>query len=233
MVKTGMGHRLSKFSGPPTLEPMQLHLSAALKHFLASLDDSRREQARQSVEKEAASILKQTSGSERAQPLHRRLDDAIQAFLTRRPDLTNAIRCGKGCSHCCRVFVGITRDEAQLLAAEVRAGRASFDSERMEIQRHWASAEDFATHPREEATCIFLQGDGSCGVYAHRPAACRALLVASDPEFCRQAERSSQVLAIINPHAEWLVSAAHTADAAERGSEPNLLARRVWEALQA
>jgi len=233
VVKTGMRHRLSKFSCPPTLEPMQLHLSAALKHFLASLDDSGREQARQAVEKEAARILEQPSGSERAQALHRRLDEAIQTFLAQRPDLTGAIRCGKGCSHCCRVFVGTTRDEAQLLAADVREGRVSFDSGRMEIQRHWTSAEDFATHPREEAACIFLQGDGSCGVYAHRPAACRALLVASDPEFCRQAERSSQVLAIINPRAEWLVSAARTADAAERGSEPNLLARRVWEELQA
>lgn len=86
---------------------------------------------------------------------------------------------------------------------------------------------DFATHSGEEACCVFLGEDGSCSVYEDRPSACRALLVASDPEFCRTAEQSTQVLAIINPQVELLVSAAQSAD----DSGCNLLAARLWEAL--
>lgn len=209
---------------------MQLHLSTALRQYLATLDESGKDKARRAVLSEAKHIQAQPAGSERARGLHRRLDEAIQAFLTQRPDLASAIRCGKGCSHCCRVFVGITQDEAQLLAEAVRAGRASFDAARMEIQRHWTSGRDFATHPREEAACVFLQDDGSCGVYADRPAACRALLVASDPELCREADSATRILAIINPRAEWLVSATRSADTSGNALP---LARRLWDALRA
>ncbi len=211
---------------------MQLHLSAALKHFLASLEGPAQAQVRQAVLREAERLRSLPPGSGRARELHRRLDETIQSFLADRPDLAGAIRCGKGCSHCCRVFVGITGDEAGLLAEAVKAGDASIDAARMEVQRHWRAPEDFATHSQEEATCVFLQEDGSCGAYAHRPAACRALLVASDPQFCRQADRTTRILAIINPAAEGLLSAARTADAAEAPGESNLLARRLWAALE-
>jgi len=211
---------------------MPLHLTAALKLYLASLDGPAQDRAREAVDQEAQRIGALPPGSDRARELHQRLDETIQAFLAARPDLAVAVRCGKGCSHCCRVFVGITRDEAELLAEAVRNGEASFDPARMEIQRHWTSPEDFAAHPREEAACVFLASDGSCGVYAQRPAACRALLVASDPELCHGADSATRILALINPRAEWLVSAARTADAAGAGNESNTLARRLWEALQ-
>ncbi len=213
-------------------EPMQLHLTAALKYALTALDAPAQEGARRAVLREAKRIRDLPPGALRAQGLHDRLDAGIQAFLESRPDLAGAIRCGKGCAHCCRIFVGITGDEARLLAQEARAGRASLSEPRLEIQRHWDSPADFATHSREETACVFLQGDGSCGVYEHRPSACRALLVASDPEGCRQAGRSTRILAIINPSAEGLVSAARTADALETGAPSHPLARRLWEALQ-
>jgi Fe-S-cluster containining protein len=209
---------------------MQLYVSAALKHAIASLDERGKDQVRQAVLQEAQRLLAQPPGPARARELHRRLDAAIQTFLAQRPDLAGAIRCGRGCSHCCRVFVGITRDEAQLLAEAVRIGGVSFAAARMESQRHWTSNQDFATHSREEAACVFLREDGCCGVYADRPAACRALLVASDPEFCREADSATRIMAIINPRAEGLVSAARSADAS---GDSLPLARRLWEALQA
>ena len=210
---------------------MELHLTAALKHALLSLDETGRQEARRAVLAEAERIRALPPGKTQARALHERLDGALRAFLEARPDLAGAVRCGKGCAHCCRVFVGITEDEAELLAEEVKAGRARPDPARMEIQRHWTAPSDFATHPREETACVFLREDGSCGVYTDRPSACRALLVASDPEGCRDAGTSSRVLALINPRAEGLVSAARTADAAGNATLP-LLARRLWEALQ-
>jgi Fe-S-cluster containining protein len=207
---------------------MALHLTAALQHFLASLDGPAQERARESIAREAEAIRAAPPGPERARSLHRRLDTVIQEFFAQRPDLATAVRCGKGCSHCCRVFVGITRDEAQLLARWVQSGRIVLDAQRLEIQRRWTSPRDFAENPREAATCVFLQPDGACGVYEDRPLACRALLVASDPELCRRADRTTEILAIINPPAERLVSAAQSAG--DSGG-PNHLAARLWEAL--
>jgi len=183
--------------------------------------------ARTAIEEEAKAIAALPPGPDRARNLHRRVDAAIREFATIRPQAVNAIRCHRGCAHCCRIWVGITHDEALLLAECVRSGSATPATDRLELQRHWQSPEAFAAHPLEETRCVFLGEDGSCGVYEDRPSACRALLVASDPEICRTAEQASQVLAIINPRAELLVAAAQSAD----GSECNLLAARLWEAL--
>ena len=206
---------------------MTLKLTRALQHFLSTLSPEAQESARTTLAEEARAIAVLPPGPDRARSLHRRVDAAIRAFETIRPQAVSAIRCHRGCAHCCRIWVGITHDEALLLAEGVRSGRIKLDRDRLERQRHWDRPADFATHPREEARCVFLGEDGSCGAYEDRPSACRALLVASDPEFCRTAEQTSQVLAIINPQVELLVSAAQSAD----GPGGNLLATRVWEAI--
>lgn len=206
---------------------MPLKMTRALQHFLSTLSPEAQESARTTLAEEARAIAALPPGSDRARSLHRRVDAAIRTFAAIRPQAVNAIRCHQGCAHCCRIWVGITSDEALLLAEGVRSGRITLDMNRLERQRHWSRPTDFATHSREEACCVFLGEDGSCSVYEDRPSACRALLVASAPEFCRTAEQSTQVLAIINPQVELLVSAAQSAD----DSGCNLLAARLWEAL--
>lgn len=207
---------------------MTLKLTRALQHFLSTLAPAAQESARTTLAEEARAIAALPPGPDRARSLHRRVDAAIRAFEAIRPQAVSAIRCHQGCAHCCRIWVGITSDEALLLAECVRSGSTALDMSRLERQRHWSHPEDFATHPREEACCVFLGEDGSCSVYEDRPSACRALLVASDPEFCRTAEQATRVLAIINPQVELLVSAAQSAD----GPGRNLLAARLWEALE-
>lgn len=207
---------------------MPLKLTRALQHFLSTLAPEAQESARTTLAEEACAIAALPPGPDRARGLHRRVDAAIRAFETIRPQAVSAIRCHQGCAHCCRIWVGITSDEALLLAEGVRSGRITLDMNRLERQRHWGCPTDFATHSREEARCVFLGEEGNCGVYEDRPSACRALLVASDPEFCRTAEQATQVLAVINPQVELLVSAAQSAD----GPGSNLLAARLWEALE-
>ena len=177
---------------------------------------------------EARAIRLLAPGPDRARLLHQRLDEVIREFEEIRPEAARAVRCQRGCAHCCRIWVGITLDEALLLAERVREGRAEISMMRLDLQRHWSDPQDFARHSWESARCVFLSDDGSCSVYEDRPNPCRALQVASDPEFCRTAEPSGQVLAVINPRAEMLVSAAQTAD---EGTGNNLLATRLWEAL--
>jgi len=206
-----------------------LRVTRALQFFLSSLDTPEaQDAAREAVVREALAIRALPPGPERAREVHRRVDAAIREFGAIRPQAVNATRCHRGCAHCCRIWVGITQDEALLLAECVRSGSAKPAMDRLEHQRHWQSPEAFAAHPLEETRCVFLGEDGSCAVYEDRPSACRALLVASDPEFCRTAKQASQVLAIINPRAELLVSAAQSAD----GPGCNLLAARLCEALE-
>jgi hypothetical protein len=85
----------------------------------------------------------------------------------------------------------------------------------MALQRTWSGPEAFIGKPREEAACVFLGKDGACTVYEERPAICRAVLVASDPELCRLGDQSTRITAVINPYVEVVVSAALTVDAGD------------------
>jgi len=117
-----------------------------------------------------------------ATEVHREVD----ALLER--DLGNdaghaAIRCGKGCSHCCSGPVEIWPQEAALLAAHLREAAIPIDAAKLERQsRH--TVDSWREQPASDQSCVFLQPDGACGVYAARPNACRKLLVTSDPQHC-------------------------------------------------
>jgi Fe-S-cluster containining protein len=206
-----------------------------MEFFVSSLDsEEARTAVYEAVDREARTILAMPPGKHRAREIHRRVDEAIQYFGEIKPEAMKSVRCHKGCGHCCRLWVGVTRDEGKLLAEAIREGRVSIDRTRLEVQRTWISPMDFIGKPREEASCVFLGQDGACGIYEDRPSVCRAVLMASDPELCRTGDCSTQITAIINPYAELWVSAAQSADMAETGHDaPNarLLAAAVWEAL--
>lgn len=209
---------------------MDHHLTPALQHFARSLDPVGRRRLHEALAFRVERILAFPAGPDRAREIHHLVDEAMEDFAREHPELACAVRCRRGCPHCCRIWVGITRDEAELLAEWVRTSRAVPDPGRLRIQRTWASPADFESHPREEAACIFLTAEGTCAVHPDRPSACRALLVASDPELCHEASRNTQITALINPEAELLVSAARSADAQET-SRGGPLAARVAEAL--
>lgn len=72
------------------------------------------------------------------------------------------VACGKGCASCCHMNVSLTREEAERLGAAI--GRRP-----VAISRPVAhSLDKFAGMP-----CTFLDEQGSCGIYAHRPLSCR------------------------------------------------------------
>ena len=73
------------------------------------------------------------------------------------------IRCGAGCSACCRARLSITRVEA----AYLREGLASLsDARRAELSAR--------TREPGREMCPALDDDGRCGVYAFRPLICRS-----------------------------------------------------------
>jgi Fe-S-cluster containining protein len=198
-------------AGIPDMVPV---LTKALDFFLASLEAGAQTRVVEAVLRQAEALRALPTGPDRARAVHRQVDDAVGPFAALRPEAMAAVRCRRGCAHCCRIRVDVTADEADLLAELVRAGRAHPDRARLDLQRDWSTPEAFHGRPRAEADCVFLGEDGACTVYEDRPSACRALLVASDPVFCREADQATRVLAIINPHLELVVSAARTLDAA-------------------
>lgn len=191
-------------------EPM-LRPTKGFSWFLSQLDGLARDRAMAMAEEAAAEIANLPAGPDRARAVHARVSQLQEAFLARRPDLAAQVRCAKGCSACCRVRVGITRDEAQLLAERVKGGLA-IDVERLALQAACLDASAHFQLPLEVARCVFLGEDGGCRVHDDRPTACRLVLVASDPALCATQDLAAQITAVIAPDAELLGTAALSAD---------------------
>ncbi len=114
--------------------------------------------------------------------------------------------CKLGCSACCHFEVEVTRDEAELLAAVVVSGVA-IDRERLARQAARQRGDPaWAALVAPENRCVFLGDEGECRVYAHRPSACRRLLVASPAVECGRPGGAPVPITI--PVAELVVSAA-------------------------
>ena len=90
--------------------------------------------------------------------------------------------CGPGCSNCCeRMTVLVTAPEALALTV-ASEDRWSEPAERLTIQVD-ASPEEARNALLEQGPCVFLDS-GNCGVYAHRPDACRACNVWHEAWYC-------------------------------------------------
>ncbi len=209
---------------------MRLRLTKGFQWYLQQIPAADQDEAVGAAEALAERLAHLPPGPDQARTLHRRLSELQEAYLLRRPDLARLVRCGKGCSACCRMWVGITQDEAQLLAQRVREG-VVIDSRRLALQ---AACPDPTSHFQlgpESARCVFLGRDGACRVHEDRPSACRLVLVASDPALCATADFQTRIAAVIAPDAELLASAALSACPAQ-GDGGLSLARGLHAALQ-
>jgi len=95
------------------------------------------------------------------------------------------VSCDKGCSHCCKQWVGVMYLEAK--AAVEEAMRVGHDIDIRELHDQAEMGMEWATRKQwfsKRKSCIFLKEDGSCAVWQARPIACRSVLVSSDPKEC-------------------------------------------------
>jgi Fe-S-cluster containining protein len=121
------------------------------------------------------------------------------------------VTCSRGCSACCRHYVSSVEpfelialdhhlksrpDYADLVVSTFRRATI-FDGivreESEKTDRNEEEAEDRALYRyflRGHA-CPFLAGDGTCGVYDHRPMACRMFYAESAPRLCAGKELAS------------------------------------------
>lgn len=109
--------------------------------------------------------------------------------------------CRRGCSHCCRMPVAITRTEAELLAnasgrliaygvatARPFTGAGGIDLEAIE-----SASQQLERWPVGSA-CPFLR-NGECSVYDARPVACRVLLNLDDDDLlCRHSSAGAAMV---------------------------------------
>lgn len=110
------------------------------------------------------------------------------------------IICHKGCSHCCRQLVPISIPEVFYLAHYFRTLPESRQTKfRTKIAMVLNQADTAGVFGEKNGpvnyrnvdkayfdlnvSCPFLE-DGSCGIYKHRPLACREYYVSSGPQYC-------------------------------------------------
>ena len=136
----------------------------------------------------------------RVPALHAAYDAYVDAVLR---DERKKITCRKGCSACCRHYVGSV-EPFELVALERRlrlrddypklvyashkrnlAFRGLLDEEAASAKEP-EEAEDRALYRYflRGAPCPFLAPDGGCGVYEWRPMSCRMFFAESPPRFC-------------------------------------------------
>lgn len=168
-------------------------------------------QMEQAVKDMAATLRRMlTAGYRRAFTLHRLIDDTMADDKARDPATYERVQCKKGCDFCCYVHVGVSDDEADLLARVIADGEVEVDMAKLEEQAKWPSDKWAKEDPRKRG-CVFLDSETrSCKVYAYRPAACRTYLVVTDPELCRIeiGGPPKNVSSVCSPSVEILASAA-------------------------
>lgn len=95
------------------------------------------------------------------------------------------VSCQKGCSACCHMEVEVTTYETHILAEQVANGLI-IDRDRLQKQSE-RSLQDplWKQGPRNsDSRCVFLNDEGSCRIYEHRPVMCRRHSVTSPAKNC-------------------------------------------------
>jgi Fe-S-cluster containining protein len=109
------------------------------------------------------------------------LHSKIDATLRRLSNIP--VACGKGCSHCCHIWVSATAPELLFIAKALRRrSDAAAVSERVKAAH--LQTKDFPLHIRDQHphACPLLV-DHLCSIYEIRPEACK-LAASGDAEIC-------------------------------------------------
>lgn len=161
-----------------------------------------------------------------ARETHRQANAMLASATTTNPQWPN-VQCRKGCHHCCKMTVAITRHEAHQLIQVAKAKGLPIDAERLRRQLPYVD-ETWRTQPEADRACTFLGADGLCQVYEDRPLSCRKYFVVSPPELCdTESHPGGQTLVFIDAASEMLTTAAFTQ--AGCGFMPDMLLNALAE----
>lgn len=128
-------------------------------------------------------LKKISSPLERARFVHHIVDD-YNSVVFAHPLVQKFLPCKVGCSGCCHTQVGITSDEAELLASRIEDG-LKIDFALLQKQMEAGNnPEDFYQLSYENRRCIFLGANDSCQAYNDRPSVCRTNAVLGEASQC-------------------------------------------------
>jgi Fe-S-cluster containining protein len=163
-----------------------------------------------------------TSNEERARMLHKLVDQEILSGAN------VPCSCKKGCSACCHMEVEITSYEADILKDLVLAGH-KIDADRLlrQSQRELQDPLWKQGARNLEGQCVFLDQEGSCSIYEHRPIMCRRHSVSSPAKNCFTLDAPITVRYF--PRVDLLISAANEDAGVRIGPMAKMLVRALNE----
>jgi Fe-S-cluster containining protein len=157
---------------------------------------------------------------------HLELDNQVEAKKIKVPELAKDIKCKMGCSHCCYYNVDISRHEAALIKNFTIDSKMKIDKSLLMRQVVCTSVKAWGRLDIQEKRCVFLNGMGFCTIYKHRPAACRKLLIITDPELCNL-KTINKVGRFVDWHIEVIASAI--LNGSESGPMPEMLLEELCD----
>jgi len=116
--------------------------------------------------------------------------------------------CRKGCSHCCRIAVVISRAEAQVIARETgaRMNQSAGKFTMSNVDEDEGASYKAATREAFGMPCTFLTDDG-CSAYSSRPLQCRLLLnMDEDALLCQLVEGGTVNVPYLNTQSHHIDS---------------------------
>ena len=154
------------------------------------------------LSKRAQEFAQIPSNEGRARYLHQQVEEEISQGANL------SVSCHKGCSACCHMEVEITSYEAEILKNLVLNGH---DIDRNRLMRQSSRNLQDASWkqgPRNpDSKCVFLNQEGSCSIYEHRPVMCRRHSVTSPSVNCSTLE--APITLRYFPRVDLLISAAN------------------------
>lgn len=120
---------------------------------------------------------------------HLRFDKELPALLAVSREQGAHLYCAAGCSTCCTLYVQATLAEAAVIAGQLRppqwtAVKNYLGRLRSILSQPLPHKEFLRRHRSEAGPCPFLDTDGRCEIYSHRPLACRSLYATRNSAWC-------------------------------------------------
>lgn len=188
--------------------------AAVFEQFLQNLHEE--------LQRAYEEITAESVGVSRALKLH----ELVEVEIAEGADIP--VSCHKGCSACCHMEVEVTTYEAEILKQLVQDG-LSIDRARLQRQGE-RSLQDPVWREgmkNEDNKCVFLNHEGSCRIYEHRPVMCRRHSVTSPAEYCEFIE--SKIVLRYFPKVDLLISAANEDKSVEIGPLAKMLEIKLRE----
>ena len=166
------------------------------------------------------SHLKQFEGPNRAQVAHHLHEThGMKLLLTAIQSLGHMTPCRAGCSYCCYQHVVAAAEEVELLYQYAQHKKIKISEKILRYQSKFDNPDDYWKRFSKKTKCVFLQNDGLCSVYQHRPLACRTLLSASKTcDLCKPSKEAKSLPYIGDLFGELLLTAMFNLNRMERSS---------------